>query len=132
MILSDVFVVRAYSSPDAWAPGELAMASPPAAPPPIKKPPPPATASSNPPPAPGSNRPRQEPANSLAQLQADPLLQAVPDQQKLLLIQLAQQTGLTIQYAGQCLEGNGWDMQRAVANFAQVKDNLPPEAWLRR
>lgn len=85
------------------------------------------------------------------------ILPQQPDQQKLLLIQLAQQTGLTIRYAGQCLEGNGWDIQRAVANFAQVKvlfviiellcvhkldvnidrrcfyqDNLPTDAWLRR
>ena len=75
MILSDIFVVRAYSSPDAWAPGELAVASVPAAPAPNKKPLP-ATTSANPP-GPGSNRPHQEPANSLAQLQADPLLHAV-------------------------------------------------------
>lgn len=77
MILSDLFVVRAYSSSDAWAPGKLAMASPPAAPAPAKKPLP-VIFNSNPSPSGlGLNRPRQEPANSLAQLQADPLLQAV-------------------------------------------------------
>ncbi len=30
-------------------------------------------------------------------------------------------TGLNVNFAMQCLEGNGWDLERAVANFLEVK-----------
>ena len=36
-------------------------------------------------------------------------------------MQICQRTGLNVEYAVQCLEGNAWDVERAVANFEQVK-----------
>ncbi|KAF8311947.1 NTF2-like protein [Clavulina sp. PMI_390] len=137
IIISDMFTVRQYSHPDVWTQGELEMPGP------IQnsrpRPPAPASAPANPPAttsASGSGgagqAPRVPPSNSLTSLQNDPILANVPDNQKPLLIQLAQQTGLTIQFAGQALEGNNWDVQAAFANVQQVKDSLPPEAWLRR
>jgi hypothetical protein len=37
-----------------------------------------------------------------------------------------QATGLTIMYAGQCLEGNGWDLQQAHANLLTVRVSAFP------
>lgn len=37
------------------------------------------------------------------------------------MMQICQRTGLNVEYAVQCLEGNAWDVERAVANFEQVK-----------
>lgn len=85
-ILTDVFVVRSYSHFDAWTPGELLMGSPSSVsstslgtggrriPPPVAQ---------RVPPGPGTPEPearssgRHAPANSLAQLQADPILASV-------------------------------------------------------
>lgn len=77
MIISDLFVVRSYSHPDAWAPGELMMPGAPNAPAPMKKPLPSVSNTHLSVPGSSSSRPRQEPMNSLAQLQADPILQSV-------------------------------------------------------
>ena len=44
-----------------------------------------------------------------------------PEPQRSLVQQICQQTGLNVQFAIQCLEGNGWDIGRALANFEQVK-----------
>jgi nuclear RNA export factor len=38
--------------------------------------------------------------------------------------QVCQRTGLNVQFAVECLEGNGWDIERAIMNFEQVKVNL--------
>lgn len=37
------------------------------------------------------------------------------------MARLCQQTGLDVRYAVDCLEQNGWDHERAVSNFEQVK-----------
>jgi nuclear RNA export factor len=36
-------------------------------------------------------------------------------------MQVMQRTGLNVKFSVDCLEGNGWDLERAVANFEQVK-----------
>lgn len=37
------------------------------------------------------------------------------------MARLCQQTGLNVKFAVDCLQQNGWDHERAVANFEQVK-----------
>lgn len=44
-----------------------------------------------------------------------------PEPQRSLVQQVCQRTGLNVPFAIQCLEGNGWDFARAIANFEQVK-----------
>ncbi|KAJ7690139.1 hypothetical protein B0H17DRAFT_1065625 [Mycena rosella] len=111
VILSDQWTIRGFSKPEAWAPGPMLVQ---------------ATLESNPPPPP----PRQP---QLPPLPADQqaLLGSLPEQQRAPVIQVCGQTGLTVKYALDCLMGNGWDLERAVANFNQVKATLPPDAFLR-
>jgi hypothetical protein len=44
-----------------------------------------------------------------------------PEPQRARVARLCRQTGLDVRYAVDCLEQNGWDHERAVANFEQVK-----------
>ncbi|KAJ6577471.1 hypothetical protein B0H19DRAFT_1120082 [Mycena capillaripes] len=108
VILSDQWTIRGYSKPEAWAPGPMLVQ---------------ATLESNPTP----------PQRQLPALPPDQqaLLNTVPEPQRPLVIQVCNQTGLNIKYALDCLNGNAWDLERAVANFNQVKATLPPDAFLR-
>ncbi|CED84783.1 mRNA export factor TAP/MEX67 [Phaffia rhodozyma] len=45
--------------------------------------------------------------------------------------QFAEKSGLTIPFTVQCLDGNGWDLDRAWINFMELKDQIPPEAFTR-
>jgi TAP C-terminal domain len=36
-------------------------------------------------------------------------------------MQVMHRTGLNVKFSVDCLEGNGWDFERAVTNFEQVK-----------
>jgi hypothetical protein len=38
-----------------------------------------------------------------------------------LVAQLCSRTGLNVKYAIDCLENNGWDFERAITNYHQVK-----------
>ncbi|KAF9514955.1 hypothetical protein BS47DRAFT_1484802 [Hydnum rufescens UP504] len=113
VIISDQLVVRGYSGSEAWRPGPLLVGSlessgsraPPFPLPPLQ---------SNP----------QPPV-------IDPVLTAIPEPQRSLVMQISARTGLNISFSAQCLEGNGWDMQRAIANFEAVKGTIPPEAFVR-
>ena len=44
-----------------------------------------------------------------------------PEPQRSLVIQLSQRTNLNVKYSMDCLTGNGWELERAVANFEAVK-----------
>lgn len=44
-----------------------------------------------------------------------------PEPQRAQVARLCQQTGLNVKFAVDCLQQNGWDHERAVANFEQVK-----------
>jgi nuclear RNA export factor len=44
-----------------------------------------------------------------------------PEPQRSLVIRVCQRTRLNVKYAVDCLAGNGWDLERAIANFEQVK-----------
>lgn len=105
VILSDQLVIRHYSSNEAWAVGPLKVQTEQPAEPhvPVQTP--------------------QQPNEMNA------ILASLPEQQRVLVMEVSTRTGLVTQYAGQCLEGNGWDLTRALANFEEVKAQLPREAF---
>jgi hypothetical protein len=41
--------------------------------------------------------------------------------QRPLVLQICSRTGLNVKFAMDCLTGNGWDLDRAVGNFNEVK-----------
>ena len=47
-----------------------------------------------------------------------------------MVAELQKQTGMTVQYAKDCLEAAGWDFQKGMETFASVKVNLPAEAFV--
>jgi len=101
-ILSDQLTVRAYSSSDAWTPGPMVVQP--------------------------SAAPKEAQPPSLPYLEA--ALATVPEAQRTRVARLCRQTGLDVRYAVDCLEQNGWDHERAVANFEQVKGSLSRDAFL--
>ncbi|KAH9928646.1 uncharacterized protein B0H18DRAFT_999876 [Fomitopsis serialis] len=107
-ILSDMWVIRQYSSHEAWRPGPMRVQA--------------------------GDPLRPAPAGAPTSLQSPPSLQemlaTMPEPQRSLVMQICQRTGLNFEYAVQCLEGNAWDVERAVANFEQVKGTLSREAFL--
>lgn len=53
------------------------------------------------------------------------------DAQKASLIAaLNQRTGMNAAFSTMCLEQNGWDVDRAVANFEEIRATIPPEAYV--
>ncbi|KAA1467548.1 NTF2-like protein [Dentipellis sp. KUC8613] len=108
-ILSDQLVVRAYSSHESWRPGPLLVQ---------------ALAANS---AQSASASVPSRASILAAL---PPGLNIPEAQLSLVVQLSQQTKLTAMFAIDCLETNGWDMARAMANFEQVKGTLGRDAFL--
>lgn len=124
VILSDMLVLRQYSSHDAWRPGPMRVQAGDSLP--IA----PATAQ----PGAQSSRSLQEMLAAIVSIPEFRRLKSIyslihllrlctlqPEPQRSLVMQICQRTGLNVEYAVQCLEGNAWDVQRAVANFEQVK-----------
>ncbi|GJE96575.1 NTF2-like protein [Phanerochaete sordida] len=111
MILSDMLVVRAYSSHEAWRPGPLRV-----------------QAGEAPTPSAPVGAP-QVPATQIPPQVQEALLQ-IPEPQRSLVLQVCQRTNLNVAFSVQCLEGNGWDLDRAIANFEQVKATLSRDAFL--
>lgn len=101
-VLSDQLTVRGYSSSDAWTPGPMIVQ-------PVV-----ASKDSQPP--------------SLPNLEA--ALASIPEPQRAQVARLCQQTGLNVNFAVDCLQQNGWDHGKAVANFEQVKGSLSRDAFL--
>ncbi|KAH9998801.1 NTF2-like protein [Russula compacta] len=99
-ILSDQLVIRAYSSHEAWSPGPLHVQAVP------------------------SSQSSALPASVQQELGA------IPEPQRSLVTQICTLTRLNVQFAVDCLENNGWDVNRAVANFEQVKGTLGRDAFL--
>ncbi|TDL25493.1 NTF2-like protein [Rickenella mellea] len=100
-ILSDQLIVRAYSSYEAWAPGPLKVQS---------------------------SGTESGPKILPPEMQA--ALRAIPEPKQTMVFAIIQRTGLNLKFAVECLEGNGWDVERAVANFESVKTDLTPDAFL--
>ncbi|KAF7312070.1 hypothetical protein MIND_00219200 [Mycena indigotica] len=105
VILSDQWTIRGFSKPDAWKTGPLLVQ---------------ATIDTNPP-----VNPRHLPADQMA------LLNTVPEAQRPAVLELCGRSRLNVKYALDCLNGNAWDIERALANFNEVKATLPPDAFLR-
>ncbi|KAH9926825.1 hypothetical protein B0H21DRAFT_138066 [Amylocystis lapponica] len=103
IILSDQLVVRAYSSHAAWERGPMRVQAGDPIPAPISPP---------------------------VQAQLQETLAPIPEPQRSMVLQICQRTGLNVQYAVECLQGNNWDIERAVANFEQVKSTLARDAFL--
>lgn len=131
MILADELVVRAYSSHEAWRPGPMKVQageapSAPAAPAPAAVVPPPAPSLT-----PQAQAQLQEglaPIVSFVSIQGPEgitnRLSMQPEPQRSLVLQVCQRTGLNVRFSVDCLEGNGWNLERALANFEQVKVRL--------
>lgn len=117
-ILSDQLTVRGYSSSDAWTPGPMIVQ--------------PIVASK------GSQPPNLEAALASVvsrdmAVVADvkftltfsffffPFSKTQPEPQRDQVARLCQQTGLNVKFAVDCLQQNGWNHERAAANFEQVK-----------
>ncbi|KAJ7220179.1 hypothetical protein GGX14DRAFT_433679 [Mycena pura] len=104
VILSDQWTIRGFSKPEAWKPGPMLVQ---------------ATLESNPPPT----------IRSLPQDQQE-LLNSIAELQRPLVLQVCGRTGLNVRYSLDCLIGNSWDLERAVANFNEVKATLGQDAFL--
>ncbi|KAJ3499371.1 hypothetical protein NLJ89_g10107 [Agrocybe chaxingu] len=110
-ILSDQWIIRGYSSHEAWKPGPLLVQA----------------TSQQSQPAPGAAQPF-----SITNLPADQqaALASLPEAQRNLVIEVCGRTGLNAKFAVDCLTGNAWDLERAIANFNQVKSSLSRDAFL--
>ncbi|OBZ72182.1 mRNA export factor mex67 [Grifola frondosa] len=53
-----------------------------------------------------------------------------PEPQRTLILQICLRTRLNVKYAVECLQNNGWDPDRAVANFESVKGQLQGDVYL--
>ena len=117
-ILSDQLTVRAYSSGGAWTPGPMIVQ--------------PAVASkeSQPPGLPNLEAALASIVSCDIAVVADVkftltffffFLKTQLEPQRAQVARLCQQTGLNVNFAVDCLQQNGWDHERAVANFEQVK-----------
>ncbi|KAI0067186.1 NTF2-like protein [Artomyces pyxidatus] len=109
-VLSDQLVIRAYSSHEAWTPGPLLVQ----APLPAAAPGPPASV----------NIVQQMPPDMQA------LLATIPEPQRSQVVEVCQRTRLNVQFAVDCLQGNSWVVDAAIANFEQVKTTLGRDAFL--
>jgi nuclear RNA export factor len=129
MILSDQLCIRAYSSHEAWRSGPMKVQ----AGGPLRSQQ--ATQQHTPvPPVPQALQdalstfvcgpaPRRNPG--ALDLHLVSLLRAQAEPQRGLIVQICQRTGLNAQFAVDCLQNNAWDLDRAIANFEQVKVSGP-------
>lgn len=83
--------------------------------------------------------PQQQVLNTLVRLAKVPLTKTAflilsvfpkPEAQRQLVLSVCARTRLNVNYAVECLNGNAWDLERAIANFEQVKETLPKDAFL--
>lgn len=47
-----------------------------------------------------------------------------------LIAAVRQRTGMNANFSELCLAQNGWDVDRAVANFQEIRATIPPEAYV--
>jgi nuclear RNA export factor len=125
-ILSDQLTVRAYSSSDAWTPGPMIVQ--------------PVVASNNS--QPPSLLNLEAALTSIVSCDVWRLLRCEihtyvfflkiqPEAQRAQVGRLCQQTHLNVKFAVDCLQQNGWNHERAVANFEQVKVRMITSGLLR-
>ncbi|VDB94284.1 unnamed protein product [Peniophora sp. CBMAI 1063] len=103
-ILSDQLVVRNYSSHEAWKPGPLLVQA------------------------------VDEAGAQQAMAQLPPAVKAaidtLPEQQRAPMAQLIARTRLKGEFAFDCLDNSGWNLEAAVKKFEEVKGSLPPDSYL--
>ncbi|KAF5379779.1 hypothetical protein D9615_005706 [Tricholomella constricta] len=116
VIVSDQWTVRVYSSHEAWKPGPMLVQA--------------------------LSREEQEARNAATTTAPQPsqplplpfdpqaALASMPEPQRNLVMQVCQRTGLNVRFSIDCLAGNGWGLDRAIANFEQVKATLSRDAFL--
>lgn len=129
VILSDQWIIRSYSSHEAWKPGPMLVQA--------------VTSSSQT--VVSNTTPLQFSITSLPPDQQADVASLVcccylttfldtykpsffplqPEAQRNLVLQTCVRTGLNAKFAIDCLSGNAWDLERAIANFDQVKVVLP-------
>ena len=124
VILSDQWIIRSYSSHEAWKPGPMLVQA--------------VTRSQS---AVPNTVPLQFSITSLPPDQQTAVASLVcccyfqrhfscsnsssfffqPEAQRNLVLQICVRTGLNAKFAVDCLSGNAWDLERAIVNFDQVK-----------
>ncbi|THV01015.1 NTF2-like protein, partial [Dendrothele bispora CBS 962.96] len=113
LIISDQWTVRGYSEPEAWKPGPMIVQPDP-------------TSSRSMTQSQQQGQPPQPIQGSTLPPDQQAALTAIPEPQHSMVVQICARTGLNIKYAVECLTGNGWDVEKAVANFNEVKVGLVP------
>ncbi|CAE6462120.1 unnamed protein product [Rhizoctonia solani] len=113
-ILSDQLTVRGYSANEAWVPGPIIVQN--------------MNSGKGTTPVPTTLAPMP----SVQMVPIDPVLADLSEPQRALMIECAGRTGLNAQYSRMCLEGNGWDLAKALANFEELKGTIPPDAFIRQ
>ncbi|CAE6442313.1 unnamed protein product [Rhizoctonia solani] len=109
-ILSDQLTVRGYSANEAWVPGPIVVQN--------------VNSGKGTTPV-----PTLMPSVEMAPM--DPVLADLSEPQRALMVECAGRTRLNAQYSRMCLEGNGWDLAKALANFEELKGTIPPDAFIR-
>ncbi|KAK7044087.1 nuclear mRNA export, poly(A)+RNA binding protein [Paramarasmius palmivorus] len=123
VVISDQLMIRAYSGHDAWKLGPM-----------VVQPEPPhriqhdKSMKTEATPALNSSQGTQ-PIPTLPPDQQNALM-TIPEPQRSLVVQVCARTGLNVQFSVECLTGNGWDLEKAVANFNEVKGTLSRDAFL--
>jgi nuclear RNA export factor len=123
VILSDQWIIRSYSSHEAWKPGPMLVQA--------------VTSSSQS--AVSNTTPLQFSITSLPPDQQAAVASLVcyrylkdnfscskvylfqPEAHRNLVLQICVRTGLNAKFSVECLSENAWDLERAIANFDQVK-----------
>ncbi|GAT27361.1 mRNA export factor mex67 [Aspergillus luchuensis] len=114
-VVSDLLCLRAYGGHEAWIP-EVPPAVPQAAPPAAAAAPAaPAAPAALPVAIPGAPEGYGMPAPGKADTQV---------QQEQLVLQMSSNTRMTLQYSEMALSGNGWNMEAALKNFEELKEQL--------
>ncbi|KAG8912510.1 nuclear mRNA export, poly(A)+RNA binding protein [Tulasnella sp. 417] len=137
VIVSEQLHIRNYSSHEAWAPGPITVQTheEDKAPTPAPAPAPalaPAPAPAHvPAPAAAAAPPAQalQPVPVASGPAPDAVLAALPDYQRNLITEFQRVTGLNVMWSGRCLEGNQWNPEAALANFHELRPQIPPEAF---
>ncbi|KAG8983493.1 nuclear mRNA export, poly(A)+RNA binding protein [Tulasnella sp. 427] len=127
VIVSEQLHIRNYSSHEAWTPGPITVQTEEDD---KSTAPVPASVPASAPPAAGPLPTQaQQPVAVSAEPTPDAILASLPDVQRSLVIEFQRVTGLNVIWSGRCLEGNQWNPEAALANFNELRPQIPPEAF---
>lgn len=126
VILSDQWIIRVFSSPEAWKAGPRLVQA---------LPPPPKQTKMVTQPTPPQPQPVESQSlhaqlfESLAS-EEKTALNMIPEPQRGQVLEVMAKTNLNTKFAFDCLSNNGWVLDAALANFNQVKGGLGREAYI--